>query len=161
MIDPYTGPAILMEEAAGVFFHEASATASRASGRTTTRRARTFKGQIGKPILPDVPHRSSTIRRCARSATTSLNGYYRFDDEGVAARPVTLVDNGVLRDYLKSRTPVNGVAASNGHGRAEGTLRSDRPHGATPSSRSTSACRTPSSRRCCSTRSAARASPSA
>jgi TldD protein len=51
----------------------------------------------------------------------SLNGWYTFDDEGVAARKVTLVDNGVLRDYLKSRTPITGSLRSNGHGRAEGT----------------------------------------
>jgi len=36
--------------------------------------------------------------------------------------PVSLVDHGVLRNYLKSRTPVKGSPASNGHGRAEGTL---------------------------------------
>src|SRR5688500_11426329 len=38
------------------------------------------------------------------------------------ARPVTLVDKGVLRNYLKSRTPVTGSPASNGHGRADATL---------------------------------------
>ena len=32
----------------------------------------------------------------------SLNGYYLFDDEGVSGSAVTLIDNGVLRDYLKS-----------------------------------------------------------
>jgi predicted Zn-dependent protease len=51
----------------------------------------------------------------------SLNGYYTYDDEGVAARKVTLIDNGVLRDYLKSRTPIAGSLHSNGHGRAEGS----------------------------------------
>jgi predicted Zn-dependent protease len=39
----------------------------------------------------------------------------------VVARPVTLVENGILRDYLKSRTPIAGSPRSNGHGRAEGT----------------------------------------
>jgi predicted Zn-dependent protease len=34
---------------------------------------------------------------------------------------VTLIDHGVLRDYLKSRTPVLGSLRSNGHARAEGT----------------------------------------
>ena len=40
----------------------------------------------------------------------------------MASFPVTLVDHGVLRNYLKSRTPVKGSPSSNGHGRAEGTL---------------------------------------
>src|SRR5688500_6503401 len=38
------------------------------------------------------------------------------------ARPVPLVDKGVLRNYLESRTPVTGAPASNGHGRADATL---------------------------------------
>ena len=32
------------------------------------------------------------------------------------------MDHGILRNYLKSRTPVKGSLDSNGHGRAEGTL---------------------------------------
>jgi len=58
----------------------------------------------------------------AKVGSVSLNGHYHFDDEGVAARPVTLVDHGILRNYLKSRTPVKGSPESNGHGRSEGTL---------------------------------------
>src|SRR5262249_26960337 len=50
----------------------------------------------------------------------SLNGFYPYDDEGVAARPVTLIQAGVLKTYLTSRKPVVGAATSNGHGRAEG-----------------------------------------
>ena len=34
-----------------------------------------------------------------------LNGWYTFYDEGVEGRKVTLINNGVLKDYLKSRTP--------------------------------------------------------
>ncbi|MCA1664296.1 MAG: hypothetical protein LC659_08520 [Myxococcales bacterium] len=59
--------------------------------------------------------------RSAGDKKVSLNGWYTFDDEGVAGRKVTLIDNGVLRDYLKSRTPITGSLRSNGHGRAEGT----------------------------------------
>jgi len=121
MLDPYNGPAILLPEAAGVFFHEALGHRLEGERQNDTKEGATFKGQIGKPVLPafvsvlDDP-------TLAKVGAVSLNGHYRFDDEGVAARPVTLVDHGILRNYLKSRTPVKGSLESNGHGRAEGTL---------------------------------------
>jgi TldD protein len=121
MMDPFNGPAILLPEAAGVFFHEALGHRLEGERQNDNKEGATFKGQIGKPILPafltimDDP----TVRKVG---SISLNGYYGFDDEGVASRPVALVDHGVLRNYLKSRTPVKGAPQSNGHGRAEGTL---------------------------------------
>ena len=123
MMDPYNGPAILLPEAAGVFFHEALGHRLEGERQNDNKEGATFKGQIGKPILPgfltivDDP----TMRKTA-SGNVSLNGYYRYDDEGVTARPVTLVERGVLRNYLKSRTPVKGSPTSNGHGRADATL---------------------------------------
>jgi predicted Zn-dependent protease len=119
VIDPYNGPAILMQQAAGVFFHEAVGHRLEGERQGDEKEGRTFKGQIGRRILPDFLslHDDPTMRAVAGVA---LNGYYRFDDEGVAARDVTLIDKGVLRDYLMSRTPIAGSLHSNGHGRAEG-----------------------------------------
>jgi predicted Zn-dependent protease len=120
MLDPYNGPAILLPEASGVFFHEALGHRLEGERQNDNNEGATFKGQVGKEILPtfitvtDDP----TLRM---TDGVSLNGSYRFDDEGVAARPVTLVEKGVLRHYLKSRTPVKNAPKSNGHGRAEGT----------------------------------------
>jgi predicted Zn-dependent protease len=121
MMDPYNGPAILLPEAAGVFFHEALGHRLEGERQNDNKEGATFKGQIGKPILPTFLTISDdpTLRRLG---TMSLNGFYRYDDEGVMARPVTLVDRGVLRNYLKSRTPVTGSPSSNGHGRADATL---------------------------------------
>jgi len=120
MLDPYNGPAILLSEAAGVFFHEALGHRLEGERQNDNKEGATFKGQIGKPILPtfltvmDDPSQKKV-------GNVSLNGAYRFDDEGVAARTVKLVERGVLRNYLKSRTPVKGSLTSNGHGRSEGT----------------------------------------
>jgi TldD protein len=121
MMDPFNGPAILLSEAAGVFFHEALGHRLEGERQNDNKEGATFKGQIGKPILPSF---LSVVDdpSLARVGSSSLNGSYRYDDEGVSARPVTLVDHGVLRNYLKSRTPVKGAPDSNGHGRAEGTL---------------------------------------
>ena len=49
--------------------------------------------------------------------TTELAGFYKFDDEGVRARKVTVVENGILKNFLMSRLPVDGFPESNGHGR--------------------------------------------
>lgn len=120
VIDPYTGPALLMEEAAGVFFHETVGHRLEGERQNDEKEGRTFKGQVGRRVLPDFLSviDDPTVRA---AGSVSLNGYYTYDDEGIAARPVTLVSGGVLRDYLKSRTPIAGSPHSNGHGRAEGT----------------------------------------
>jgi TldD protein len=49
-----------------------------------------------------------------------LGGSYKVDDEGVPAAPVTVVDNGILVNYLIGRAPIRDFLASNGHGRASG-----------------------------------------
>ncbi|MEW6172695.1 MAG: TldD/PmbA family protein [Bacillota bacterium] len=47
-------------------------------------------------------------------------GSYRFDDEGVGARPVVLIEKGELKDFLYDRkTASKEDRASNGHGRRE------------------------------------------
>jgi predicted Zn-dependent protease len=48
-----------------------------------------------------------------------LNGWYQFDDEGVSARKVTVVDKGILKTFLMSRTPIPNLPESNGHGRRQ------------------------------------------
>jgi len=47
-----------------------------------------------------------------------LFGAYRIDDEGVPAQKVALVEHGVLKSLLMSRTPRKEIAHSNGHARA-------------------------------------------
>ena len=117
--DPYTGPAILAPRASGVFFHEAVGHRLEGERQTNDDEGGTFKGQIGTRILPEfITVRDDPTRRA--HGKTSLNGFYPFDDEGVPAQNVVLVDNGVLKNYLLSRTPVEGISHSNGHGRAQG-----------------------------------------
>ncbi len=120
VLDPYTGPAILMEEATGVLFHEVIGHRLEGERLADDAEGQTFKGQLGEKVVPafldvlDDPTRRS-------DGKVSLNGWYTHDDEGVAAESVTLIDDGVLKSYLTSRQPVTGVDRSNGHGRAEGS----------------------------------------
>jgi predicted Zn-dependent protease len=48
---------------------------------------------------------------------TSLAGSYEYDDEGVPAQTVTVIDKGVLANYLVAREPIRDFPHSNGHGR--------------------------------------------
>ncbi|HET9839024.1 MAG TPA: metallopeptidase TldD-related protein [Candidatus Angelobacter sp.] len=47
----------------------------------------------------------------------TLAGSYDVDDEGVEAQTVTVVDKGVLMNYLLGRAPIRDFPHSNGHGR--------------------------------------------
>jgi TldD protein len=47
-----------------------------------------------------------------------LLGNYGVDSEGVKAQTVTVVDAGVLENYLVNRQPIRDFPASNGHGRS-------------------------------------------
>jgi predicted Zn-dependent protease len=111
-----------MEEAAGVFFHETVGHRLEGERQNDEKEGRTFKGQVGRRVLPSfLSVIDDPTVRAGGDKPVSLNGWYSYDDEGVLARKVTLIDGGVLKDYLKSRTPITGSLRSNGHGRAEGT----------------------------------------
>jgi TldD protein len=47
-----------------------------------------------------------------------LYGSYKVDDEGVPAQRVSVLEHGVLKSLLMSRTPRKEIAHSNGHARA-------------------------------------------
>ncbi|HEY2028436.1 MAG TPA: TldD/PmbA family protein [Myxococcales bacterium] len=118
VLDPYTGPALLAPEAAGVLFHEAVGHRLEGERQNDEKDGHTFKGQIGKQILPaflsivDDP-------TALKAGSESLNGHYLYDEQGVPGQRTVLVDKGVLKTFLLSRAPVQGGPLhSNGHGRA-------------------------------------------
>jgi hypothetical protein len=47
----------------------------------------------------------------------TLLGSYDVDDEGVKAEPITVIDKGVLTNYLQGREPIKDSLKSNGRGR--------------------------------------------
>ncbi len=116
LVDPYSGPAIFRNRATGVFFHEILGHRLEGHRQKLEREGQTFTKMIGQPIVADFisVHDDPTLRS---SGGQFLRGFYRFDDEGLPARRVTLVENGVLRGFLMSRSPIAGFDRSNGHGR--------------------------------------------
>jgi len=113
---PYVGPAILSPRATGVFFHEIFG--HRIEGQRSKREneGQTFREKVGQKVLPEFisVYSDPTLRRLGK---TELSGYYKFDNEGVKAQRVTIVENGILKNFLMSRLPIDGFPESNGHGR--------------------------------------------
>ena len=116
--DPFVGPAILSGRAAGVFFHEIFGHRIEGHRQSDLQEGQTFSNSIGKSVLPDF---LSVVfdPTLHNTAGADLNGWYDFDDEGVPARRLTLVENGILKTFLLSRTPAPGFTQSNGHGRKQ------------------------------------------
>lgn len=122
IIDPYTGPALLEPAAAGVLIHEVIGHRLEGDRLDADAENKTFRGQLGKAVLPAFLSLSDDPSAPTRDGV-DLNGFYEVDQEGVRARAVTLVQDGILKTFLTSRHPVDGVALSNGHGRAQGVRR--------------------------------------
>ena len=116
--EPFTGPAILSGRASAVFFHEIFGHRIEGQRQKNEDEAQTFKKKINQQVLPDFLSVYSDPG-LKQFAGTDLVGYYPFDDEGVKARRVVVVDKGILRNFLMSRAPIEGFDHSNGHGRRQ------------------------------------------
>jgi len=116
--EPYTGPAILSGRASSVFFHEIFGHRIEGQRQKNEGEAQTFKKKVNEPVLPDFlsVYSDPTLQHFG---DTDLVGYYPFDDEGVKATRVAVVEKGVLKNFLMSRTPIEGFDHSNGHGRRQ------------------------------------------
>ena len=118
LVDPYAGPALLTGRAAAVFFHEVFGHRAEGFRQKDINEGQTFTSKVGEQILPafisikDDPTEASF-------GGQMLLGNYAFDDEGVPAENVQLVENGVLKTFLMSRSPLVTIPHSNGHGRRQ------------------------------------------
>jgi len=118
-MDPYIGPAIFSPDATAVLFHEAIGHRLEGDRMRRDKDGKTFLKKIGQRILPefvtvvDDPGLESF-------KGMPLIGHYRTDDQGQPSREVVLIDHGVLKSFLLSRTPVLGFNRTNGHARSDG-----------------------------------------
>ena len=53
----------------------------------------------------------------SRIGQEPLDGHYIFDNQGVPAQSVNLIEDGTLKAFLQSRSPITAEDHSNGHGR--------------------------------------------
>jgi PmbA/TldA metallopeptidase C-terminal domain len=126
--DDYTGPVLFDGMAAAQIFAEVL-------GRNLALRRRPvmepghsafipmseLEGRVGVRILPeyfdvvDDPTQKEWQGR-------PLLGHYEIDREAVPARPLVLVEKGVLKTYLMTRQPMPGLEGSNGRARMTGSF---------------------------------------
>lgn len=118
LVDPFVGPAILRGRAAAVFFHEVLGHRVEGHRQKDEDEGQTFTDKVGQPVLPDFLDVVDDPTMTAWE-TVDLNGHYPYDDEGVASEAVSVVDDGILRGFLMSRSPIEGFERSNGHGRRQ------------------------------------------
>ncbi len=118
LVEPFAGPAMLTGRAAAVFFHEVFGHRSEGFRQKDIREGQTFANKVGEQILPSfISIVDDPTQR--KLGSTDLLGFFLFDDEGVAAEHVTLVEDGILRNFLMSRQPLLSFPRSNGHGRRQ------------------------------------------
>lgn len=73
-----------------------------------------LKNAVGRKILP----KNMTViddPQAKDAAGNLLYGTFKFDDEGMPAKQLTLVDNGILKGFCQSRLPTKKNPHSNGH----------------------------------------------
>jgi TldD protein len=118
LANPYAGPTLLTGRAAAVFFHEVFGHRAEGFRQKDIAEGQTFTSKVGEEILP----RFISIKDDPTEASFGgqmLLGAYPFDDEGVVATNVQLVDKGVLKTFLMGRSPLVDIPHSNGHGRRQ------------------------------------------
>jgi len=115
--EPVSVPAILKNKAMAVFVHEVLGHRMEGHRQKQDSFGRTFTDKIGQQVV-------SPILTIVDDATLPsfngipLRGFYEYDSEGVKVRPVTLIEKGVLKEFLMSSSPIKNFPVSNGHGRA-------------------------------------------
>ena len=127
--DEYRGPVLFSSGAANDLFETlvAGSIIGRKphpgqTSRTTGEYASSFKGRVLPEFLSVVD--DPTVERFGGR---TLAGSYVYDDEGVKARKVDVIDKGRLVNYLVGRQPIRDFPESNGHGRGSG-IGATQPH---------------------------------
>ncbi len=116
--EPFDGPALLSGRSAAVLFHEVLGHRLEGSHQRGEREGQTFTKKLNQEVLPEF---LSVIDDPTQRSLNGmeLSGWYEYDDEGVPASRVDVIDKGILKSFLMSRMPVKGFDKSNGHGRAQ------------------------------------------
>jgi hypothetical protein len=117
--EEYRGPALFSADAATAIFADLVGENVLGHKPELGKNSRTtggFAASYKTPVLPDF---LSVVDDPTLStyAGQALLGHYAIDDEGVAAQRVSLVEKGVLVNYVVGREPIRDFPTSNGHGR--------------------------------------------
>jgi TldD protein len=122
ILEDYTGPVLFDALAAGQMFRQmlAEGVAGKIEPVGTQRRvfegAENLEKKLDQLVLPKTfrVFDDPTVKTFGKFY---LFGHFLYDDEGVKTRRVNIVEKGVLKDLVMSRTPTKKRSESNGHGR--------------------------------------------
>jgi predicted Zn-dependent protease len=119
----YAGPVLMAPKAAGLFLHEVVGHRLEGSRLLSESEGRTFRDKVNRRIMhPDLTLIDDPS--IVAVGSESLIAHYPFDDEGAPARRATLVEKGVLKGFLTTRSPLQKRGhQSNGHARNHGDER--------------------------------------
>lgn len=116
-LSSYAGPVLLAPKAAGLFLHEVVGHRLEGSRLLSESEGRTFRDKLNQKIM----HHDLSLSddpSIAKIGHRSLVAHYPFDDEGAVAQRANLVERGVLKGFLTTRSPIRKKAhVSNGHAR--------------------------------------------
>ena len=127
--DAYDGPVLFEARAAAQLFGQLLGDNLKITrkpivdpGRTAPYIPSELENRIGSRILPEWMDVVDDPTQADWRGHTLL-GHYQYDMEGVAPKPLALVEKGVLKTFLLTRTPViKGFDSSNGRARMPGSF---------------------------------------
>lgn len=126
--ESYTGPVLFSGQAAAQVFAEVFSYQLCPQRRPVTEPGRSYpmaatelESRLGSRVLPEWMDMvdDATLKEYKKRP---LAGQYVSDLEGVAPEPVNVVEKGVLKTLLTTRTPIRGLTRSNGHARLPGSF---------------------------------------
>jgi TldD protein len=123
LAEPFDGPALLSGRATAVFFHEVLGHRLEGHRQRGEKEGQTFTKKVNQAVLPDFLSVSDDPTRRTLDGVP-LGGWYEYDDEGMPAARVDVIQNGILKNFLMSRMPIKNFDKSNGHGRSQPGLMS-------------------------------------
>jgi TldD protein len=102
VVEPYIGPAILMNRASGVFFHEIFGHRIEGHRQKSESEGQTFTKKVNEQILPEFisVYDDATM---AEFRGTELRGYYRYDDDVVARQGNLIIESEKTVPYKRLR----------------------------------------------------------
>ncbi len=122
----YSGPVLFENQAAAAMLAEVLTDALHAERKPVAPQGQppqmlegVWATRIGSKVLPDWASLLDDPKQRQFDGKPLL-GAYEVDEEGVAAKAIHLVDNGTLKSFYMTRTPVRTFSGSDGHGRIHG-----------------------------------------
>jgi TldD protein len=88
-------------------------------GRPAPFRVSDLEGRVGSRVMPEFLNVVDDPTKTTAGGQPLL-GDYDVDEEGVLAKPLTVVEKGVLKNVMLTRQTVRGFSASNGRARLPG-----------------------------------------